>query len=78
MAEEFTVAPIRRLLKKAGNLRINEEAANTLRGYIGAYGELVARYAVENAVNDGRKTVLERDIRVAASRVWEPEDAETE
>ena len=78
MAEEFTVAPIRRLLKKAGNLRINEDAANTLREYIGEYGELVAMYAVENALNDGRKTVLERDIRAAASRVWEPEEAGTE
>lgn len=78
MAEEFTVAPIRRLLKKAGNLRINEEAANTLREYIGAYGQTIAEFAVENAIKDGRKTVLERDIRAAASRVWEPEEVETE
>ncbi|TRO53442.1 histone, partial [Candidatus Bathyarchaeota archaeon] len=38
MAEEFTIAPVRRLLKKAGDLRINEEAANTLRDLIGEYG----------------------------------------
>ena len=78
MAEEFTVAPIRRLLKKAGNLRINEEAANKLRDLIGSYGQSVAELAVENAIAEGRKTVLERDIRTAASRVWEPEDVETE
>ena len=78
MAEEFTVAPIRRLLKKAGNLRINEEAANRLRELIGSYGQSVAELAVENAISEGRKTILERDIKMAASRVWEPEDVDTE
>lgn len=78
MAEEFTIAPIRRLLKKAGNLRINEDAAIKLREVIGSYGQIVAELAVENAILEKRKTVLERDIRAATSRVWEPEDNETE
>ncbi|MES0324962.1 MAG: histone [Candidatus Bathyarchaeia archaeon] len=78
MAEEFTIAPIRRLLKKAGNLRINEGAANKLRDYIGEYGELVAERAVELAMKDGRKTVLERDIREAALEIWVPEENEDE
>jgi len=73
MAEEFTIAPVRRLLKKAGDLRINEEAANTLRDLIGEYGMRIAELAVENAEKDGRKTVLERDIRQAAEKVWKPE-----
>ena len=78
MAEEFTIAPIRRLLKKAGDLRINEEAAETLRELIGMYGARVAEYAVENAKMDGRKTVLERDIKKAAEKVWIPEEKENE
>ena len=78
MAKEFTIAPIRRLLKKAGNLRINEGAANKLRDYLGEYGQLVAVRAVELAKNDGRKTVLERDIRAAALEVWIPEENEFE
>ena len=73
MAEEFTIAPVRRLLKKAGDLRINEEAANALRDLIGEYGLRIAKLAVENAEKDGRKTVLERDIRHAAEKVWKPE-----
>jgi len=73
MAEEFTIAPVRRLLKKAGDLRINEEAANALRDLIGDYGMRIAELAVENAEKDGRKTVLERDIRQAAEKVWKPE-----
>jgi len=78
MAEEFTIAPIRRLLKKAGNLRITEGAANKLRDYLGKYGQLVAERAVELAEKDGRKTVLERDIRAAALEVWIPEETEVE
>ena len=78
MAEEFTIAPIRRLLKKAGELRINEDAANALRECIGEYGFEVARLAVKYAEDDGRKTVLERDIWNAASRVWVSESRETE
>jgi len=78
MAEEFTIAPIRRLLKKAGNLRINEGATNKLRDYIGGYGQLVAERAVELAKKDGRKTVLERDIREAALEIWIPEENEDE
>ena len=78
MGEEFTIAPIRRLLKKAGNLRINEGATNKLRDFIGEYGKRVAERAVELAKKDGRKTVLERDIREAALEIWIPEENEDE
>ena len=78
MAEEFTIAPMRRLLKKAGNLRVNEDAANTLRIFIGEYGSRIAKFAVENAIRDKRKTVLERDIKKAAQMVWIPESRQAE
>ena len=78
MAEEFTVAPIRRLLKKAGDLRINEDAANALRECIGAYGSVIAEKAVQCALDDGRKTVLERDIWKVAEEVWTPESRDAE
>ena len=78
MAEQFTIAPIRRLLKKAGNLRIKESAANKLRDYLGEYGQLVAERAIELAMKDGRKTVLERDIKGAALEIWIPEENEDE
>jgi len=69
VAEEFTVAPMRRLLKKAGDLRISPDAAEELRRAVGAYGLRVAQLAVETAQSEGRKTVLERDIKAAAVRV---------
>lgn len=74
MSEEFTIAPIRRLLKKAGDMRISPDAAEEMRRIIGVYGSRLAELAVENASREGRKTVLERDIKAAAVRVRELED----
>jgi histone H3/H4 len=78
LSEEFTIAPIRRLLKKAGDMRISPDAAEEMRRIIGVYGSRLAELAVENASKEGRKTVLERDIKAAAVRVWELEDTGTE
>ena len=65
MAEEFTLAPMRRLIKKQGDLRISEEAAEEMRRVVGELAERIAEDAAENAKRDNRKTVLERDIRAA-------------
>lgn len=65
MAEEFTLAPMRRLLKKAGDLRIGEGAAEELRVVLGDVGERLAEAAVERALAEGRRTVLVRDINAA-------------
>ena len=78
MAEEFTVAPMRRLLKKAGDLRISPDAAEELRRAVGAYGLRVAQLAVETAQSEDRKTILERDIKAAAVRVWDSEEYRSE
>lgn len=68
MAEEFTLAPIRRLLKRARNLRVSEGASEELRRVIGELGLKLAEEAVAHAEEEGRKTVLRRDIRVAEER----------
>lgn len=69
MAEEFTLAPMRRLISKHGDLRISEGAAEELRQAVGDYGSKVAEAAVAQAVGDGRKTVLDRDVRAAVEVV---------
>lgn len=65
MAEEFTLAPMRRLLRKHGDLRVSEGAAEELRAVVGEYGSRVAEAAMANALDEGRKTVLDRDVRAA-------------
>ncbi|OGD44994.1 hypothetical protein A3K69_00925 [Candidatus Bathyarchaeota archaeon RBG_16_57_9] len=78
MAEEFTIAPIRRLLKKAGDLRISPDATEEMRRLIGLYGTRLAEGAMNNASQEGRKTVLERDIKAAAAKVRKLEEKEPE
>lgn len=70
MAEEFTIAPVRRLLKRAGDFRVNPDAAEAMRRSIGEYGARLAELAGENATREGRKTILERDIEAAIIQVW--------
>ena len=65
MAEDFTLAPMRRLLRKHGDLRLSEGAADELRSAIGEYGSKIAEAAVAHALSEGRKTLLDRDVRAA-------------
>ena len=69
MAGEFTLAPMRRLIKKHGDLRISEEASEELRRVIGDYGSRIAEAAVAHAKGENRRTVLARDIRAAQRQV---------
>lgn len=69
MAEEFTLAPMRRLIKKHGDLRISEEASEELRQVIGDYGSKVAAAAAAHARQEHRRTVLARDVRAAQRQV---------
>jgi histone H3/H4 len=70
LAEEFTLAPMRRLFLKQGDLRVSDGAAEELRRAVGDYGSRVAKEAVALAAGEGRKTVLGRDVR-AANRQFE-------
>ena len=74
MAEEFTLAPIRRLFKKRGDLRVSEGAAAELRRALGDYGSSLAEAAIAIAKEDGRKTVLERDVAAAKDRIHSGEE----
>ena len=56
---------MRRLIKKYGDLKISEDAAEEMRLAVGDYAQNLAEAAVENARRDNRKTVLERDVRIA-------------
>jgi histone H3/H4 len=69
MAEEFTLAPMRRLIMKHGDMRISDGAAEELRRALGNYGSRVAKAAIAQAMDDGRRTVLGRDVRAATQLV---------
>jgi histone H3/H4 len=73
MAEEFTLAPMRRLIKKHGDLKVSEEAAEEMRRVVGELAQRIAEAAAESAKKGNRKTVLERDVRAARLREMERE-----
>lgn len=68
MAEEFTLAPIRRLLKKYGDMKVSEEACEEMRLIIGEYAAEIAKKAISIAKEENRKTLLARDVREAERR----------
>lgn len=69
MAEEFTLASMRRLIKKHGDLKVSEEAGEELRRVVGDYGSRIAEAAVAQTLLENRRTVLARDIQAARIRV---------
>jgi histone H3/H4 len=69
MAEEFTLAPMRRLIKKYSDLKIRGDASEEFRRVVGDYGARIAKAAIANAQQELRRTVLVRDIKRAKRQV---------
>jgi len=63
---ELSLAPIHRLIKKAGAARASEDAAEELRRILEDIGIAIAREAFSLAQYAGRRTVRREDIERAA------------
>ncbi|WP_456396290.1 archaeal histone HpkA [Thermococcus sp.] len=62
---ELPIAPIDRLIRKAGAERVSEEAAKVLAEYLEEYAIELAKKSTEYARHAGRKTVKADDIKLA-------------
>ncbi len=71
LANEIKVAPMHKLIKRAGADRVSEESAIALGAALEEIGVKVAKEAIDFAKHAGRKTVKARDIEIAAHKVLE-------
>ncbi len=69
--DEIKVAPMHKLIKRAGADRVSEESAIALGGALEEIGIKIAKEALDFAHHAGRKTVKADDIKIAAKKVLE-------
>lgn len=65
-SSELSLAPIHRLIKKAGAARASEDAAEELRKILEDIAVAIAKEALSLAQYAGRRTVKREDIERAA------------
>ncbi len=63
------VAPVDRLIRKAGAGRVSDKGAERLAQILEEVGEYLARRAFELTEHSGRKTITDKDIELAY-RQW--------
>jgi DNA-binding protein len=66
---EISIAPMKRLCKKAGAKRVSEEGAKELGKVLEGIGVRIAKDALDYAVHSGRKTIKAEDIEIAARKI---------
>jgi DNA-binding protein len=67
---ELPVAPVGRIIKNAGAIRISKGAKEALTKILEDQGLEIAEDAVRLAKHSGRKTVMKRDVESAVNDIY--------
>ncbi len=65
----MSIAPMHRIIKRAGADRVSEDASLALRDALEDIGVRIAREALDFTRHAGRKTVKAEDIQIAVTKV---------
>lgn len=65
---KFANAKVEKLIRTAGAHRVSADAISRLNEIVSEYGMKVAKFSVEIARHNGRKTVKENDVKLASQR----------
>ncbi|MHA1918096.1 MAG: histone family protein [Candidatus Ranarchaeia archaeon] len=68
-SRDIPIAPLDRLIRKVGVERVSEGASFALGEILESIGKDIAERSKEIAAHTGRKTITEKDIRLAYS-LW--------
>ena len=69
--ENLSSAAMHRICKKAGAERVSESASVELAKVLEETGVKIAKDALDYTMHAGRRTVKAKDIKVAASKLFE-------
>jgi len=70
MSREMPIAPVEKLLRKAGADRVSNSASEALSSILEDIGGEISRRAAALSAHAGRRTVKEEDVKMAVKEIW--------